>query len=153
MPSDTAAEPPPATTPAEARKGPAEIREEWLPAPPGKGAPPREKDGFTPPSDDPRRSPQGTGRDPRGVARRRRGQGRPQAEEGRFHRLPRRRLRARSAARHAPQGFRRRHLGPSQPGEGDLPQLPADRPPLPVGARLLQGREGGGGLDVPGEPA
>ncbi|MFL5457971.1 MAG: poly(A) polymerase, partial [Myxococcales bacterium] len=30
MPSDTAAEPPPATTPAEARKGPAEIREEWL---------------------------------------------------------------------------------------------------------------------------
>src|SRR3982751_530074 len=30
MPSDTAAEPPLATTPAEGRKAPAEIREEWL---------------------------------------------------------------------------------------------------------------------------
>src|SRR3954463_4678539 len=47
MPSDTAAEPPPATTPAEARKGPAEIREEWLDADAVKVVRRLKKAGFT----------------------------------------------------------------------------------------------------------
>ncbi|MFL5276342.1 MAG: polynucleotide adenylyltransferase PcnB [Myxococcales bacterium] len=47
MPSDTAAEPPPATTPAEARKAAAEIREEWLDADAVKVVRRLKKAGFT----------------------------------------------------------------------------------------------------------
>ena len=59
----------------------------------------------------------------------------------RLRRLPGRRRGARPAGRRPSQGFRRRHRRHARAGQGAVPQLPADRPPLPPGARGVRPRD------------
>ena len=66
--------------------------------------------------------------------------------------VPGGRVRARLAAEAQAQGLRRRHQRPPGRGARHLPQLPPHRPPLPAGARVLQGWEDHRGLHLPRQP-